>query len=71
MNRRKASKNVDTVQNKNSGWSEMLSDVNLELQKTQRKIAALEQSAAIIQRKIASGEPFPGNVSRQDQPQNA
>lgn len=61
MNRQRASTKIDNVK-VSFGWQAMLSDVSLEIDKAKQRVADLEESREILQKKIKSGEVFPESL---------
>ena len=68
MSRRAVNRKVDASP-KNSGWHQMLADVEREITTARTRVTQLEASAIIIREKITVGEPFP--LTEVHQPTNA
>jgi hypothetical protein len=60
MSRRCARENIDA--GTTNLWLVMLGDVQEQIGETKKRLADLEQSAAIIQEKVDLGEPFPDRL---------
>jgi hypothetical protein len=54
-----------------AGWEQAASNAKRQIEEARMRIASLQRSVRIFEKKIAAGEPWPGSVTPLDQEQLA